>query len=50
MYEELIVGLVLLDVGATLAGNWRVWQKIADLDRRLIILETKIACGAGVPE
>lgn len=46
MIDELIVGLILVDVGATLAGNWRIWQKVSELDTRLTVLETKILCGA----
>lgn len=45
MYDELIVGLILLDVGATLAGNWSLWRRIGSIETRLTILETKLACG-----
>jgi hypothetical protein len=41
MYEELVIGIVLIDLAATLAGTTAIWKKVSNLDHRLTILETK---------
>jgi len=41
VYEELVIGIVLADFAATLAGTAAIWKKVSTLDRRLTILETK---------
>jgi hypothetical protein len=41
MNEDLIVGLVLLDVASTLAGNWILWSKLNIIDKRVCIIETE---------
>lgn len=46
--EDLIVGLIIIDVSATIMGNYSVQKKISDIEHRLTVLETKISCGVGV--
>jgi hypothetical protein len=39
--EAIITGLILMDVAATLAGNFVIWQEISRLTRRQTIIETQ---------
>jgi hypothetical protein len=39
--EAIITGLIMLDVSATLAGNYLIRQELKDYGQRLTVIETQ---------